>query len=58
MKISLAQTKPIRGDISANIVTHKRLIHLAISYKAGAIFSPELSVTGYEPKLAIDLATT
>ena len=57
MKISVAQTKPIKGDISANIDSHKKLIHLAISYKTDAIFFPELSLTGYEPELAKDLAT-
>ncbi|MCY7421001.1 MAG: carbon-nitrogen hydrolase family protein [Chitinophagaceae bacterium] len=57
MKISVAQTKPIKGNISANIDTHKKLIKLAISYKTDSIFFPELSVTGYEPKLAQDLVT-
>lgn len=57
MKIAVAQTRPIKGDISANIDTHKKLIDLAIFYKADTIFFPELSVTGYEPKLAKNLAT-
>lgn len=57
MKIAIAQTRPFKGDISANIETHKKLIELAISYKADTIFFPELSVTGYEPELAKDLAT-
>jgi predicted amidohydrolase len=56
MKISIAQIRPIKGDISANIETHKQLIDLAISHKAAAIFFPELSVTGYEPELAKELA--
>ena len=56
MKISVAQLKPIKGNISANIETHKKLIGLAISYKSNAIFFPELSVTGYEPGLAKDLS--
>ena len=57
MKICIAQTRPIKGDISANISNHKRMIDLAIFYKADAIFFPELSLTGYEPKLAKDLVT-
>lgn len=57
MKISIAQTKSITGNIFENIETHKKLIHLAITYKADAIFFPELSLTGYEPGLAKDLAT-
>ena len=57
MKISIAQTKPVKGNISENIDIHKKLIHLAITYKADAIFFPELSLTGYEPGLAKNLAT-
>ena len=57
MKITIAQTRSIKGDISANIATHKILIDLAISYNADAIFFPELSITGYEPELANALAT-
>ena len=56
MIISIAQTRPIIGDIFANISAHKKLIDLAISYKVDAIFFPELSITGYEPKLAKELA--
>jgi predicted amidohydrolase len=52
MKIAVAQTRPIKGDISTNIKTHKKLIDLAISYKVDTIFFPELSITGYEPELA------
>ncbi len=49
MKISIALTKPIKGDIEANIETHKRFINLAVSNGANAIFFPELSITVYEP---------
>jgi len=58
MKIAIAQTKSIKRDISANIETHQRLIELSLSLKADAIFFPELSITGYEPELAKELATT
>jgi predicted amidohydrolase len=58
MKISVAQTKPIKGDILANIETHKKLIELAVSHHADAIFFPELSITGYHSLLAKDLATS
>ena len=57
MKISVAQIRPVKGDVSANIETHKKMIALAVSYKADSIFFPELSVTGYEPELAQHLAT-
>jgi Predicted amidohydrolase len=58
MKISVAQIRPIKGDVNANIKTHKKIIELAVSYKADAIFFPELSLSGYEPALAKDLATS
>ena len=57
MKICVAQTKPFKGNIEKNIATHKELIRLAVSNGAEIIFFPELSITGYEPKLASELAT-
>ena len=57
MKICIAQTKPIKGNVSANIEAHKSFIDLALIYSAEAIFFPELSLTGYEPELAKKLAT-
>ncbi len=57
MKIAVAQIRPVIGDILANIETHKKWIGLAISSKADTIFFPELSMTGFEPKLANNLAT-
>ncbi|HXV98186.1 MAG TPA: carbon-nitrogen hydrolase family protein [Anaerolineae bacterium] len=57
MKICVAQTRPIKGDIQSNIVNHKKLIDLAISNGADVVIFPELSLTGYEPKLAKELAT-
>ena len=57
MKICVAQTRPIKGDIQRNIANHKKLIALAISHGADTIIFPELSITGYEPDLAKELAT-
>jgi predicted amidohydrolase len=57
MKICVTQTRPVKGDIQANIVNHKKLIELAIADKPDLIIFPELSLTGYEPKLAKELAT-
>ena len=57
MKICIAQTKPIKGDVSANIEAHNKLIELALTINAEAIFFPELSLTGYEPELAKKLST-
>lgn len=58
MKICVAQTRPVKGDIEINVTNHKKFIHLAILHGAGIIIFPELSLTGYEPKLAKALATT
>jgi predicted amidohydrolase len=57
MKICVAQTKSEKGNIQSNIENHKKWIEIAISKKAGLIVFPELSLTGYEPELAKDLAT-
>jgi predicted amidohydrolase len=57
MKICVAQTRPFKGDIQNNIDKHKELIDLAISNGANMIVFPELSITGYEPELAEELAT-
>lgn len=56
MKIALIQMKPQKGDIAANIETHKRFIGLAVQQNADAVFFSELSLTGYEPELAENLA--
>lgn len=58
MKICAAQTKPFPGDIESNIKQHKKLARLAAAKGAGLIIFPELSLTGYEPHLAEELATT
>jgi predicted amidohydrolase len=58
MKICLAQTRPYKGDISRNIDSHKKFIDAAASIGADMIVFPELSITGYEPQLAKELATT
>jgi len=56
MKIGVAQTRPITGDIQHNISRHMLLTDLAASYAADAIIFPELSLTGYEPTMAEALA--
>jgi predicted amidohydrolase len=57
MKICVAQTRAIKGDIQSNIDNHKKLIDLAISNGANIVIFPELSLTGYEPTLSKELAT-
>lgn len=56
MKLCVAQAKAVKGDIRSNIENHRKIIDLAISYGADTIIFPELSITGYEPTLAKDLA--
>ena len=52
MKICAVQTKPIKGDIHANIANHKKFINRAVAHGAELVIFPELSLTGYEPTLA------
>jgi len=56
VKIALVQSRPVKGNIAANIVDHKRMINLALEHGAELILFPELSITGYEPELAKELA--
>jgi predicted amidohydrolase len=55
MKLSVAQIKPVTGDIERNIVRHLEFVELAISHNIDLIVFPELSLTGYEPTLAQSL---
>ncbi len=56
MKIALAQINPKKGAIESNIKLHEEIIALAVKEKVNAIFFSELSITGYEPKLAKKLS--
>ena len=56
MKICLAQTRPISGDISANTRKHLQFIKQASQNNADLIAFSELSLTGYEPELAESFA--
>ncbi len=58
MKICVAQIKPVRGEVAANIDRHIVFIEQAINNRADTIVFPELSITGYEPGLAKQLATS
>ena len=57
MRICVAQLRPTAGDIEANVRKHHALLDLALSYDAQLVCFPELSLTGYETKLAGQLAT-
>ena len=58
MKICVAQTRPVKADIQRNVERHSVAVDLAASCGADTIIFPELSLTGYEPTLAGQLATT
>lgn len=57
MKLGVAQTRPVKGAIQENIETHKKLIDRAVLQGVDLLIFPELSITGYEPTLASELAT-
>ena len=56
MKICLAQTKPSKGELLQNLQDHLLIIQRAVKWEADLIVFPELSLTGYEPSLAENLA--
>jgi predicted amidohydrolase len=56
MKIALAQTRPLAGDIEHNLKSHLEFVDAAITYNAQLIIFPELSLTAYEPTHAEALA--
>jgi predicted amidohydrolase len=57
MIVCAAQMRTEAGDFEANTAKHLELIRLAADLGANLIFFPELSLTGYEPRLAKSLAT-
>lgn len=56
--IALAQSASLRGDTEANLQKHMEFTALAAEKRAQLIVFPELSLTGYEPDLAAELAFT
>jgi predicted amidohydrolase len=57
VKLCAAQLLPVAGEIERNVRKHVALINVAVSHRADLIYFPELSLTGYEPKLVQALAT-
>lgn len=57
MKICAVQHRPMPGDIAGNTARHLSLIELAIAEGADLVFFPELSLTGYEPRIGKSLVT-
>jgi predicted amidohydrolase len=55
MNICVAQIQSARGDIASSFQNHLKWIDLAIAENADFIVFPELSLTGYEPRLAKQL---
>ena len=56
MKICLAQIQPKAKDLQHTIELHKKCIQQAAHHDASLIVFPELSLTGYEPSLAQEVA--
>jgi len=55
-KIAAAQIASVRGDITGNIRAHAAAIEAAAKRAVSVLVFPELSLIGYEPDLAAELA--
>ena len=53
-----AQSLSVPGDIAANVQRHLRFMDVAAEQGVGFLMFPELSLTGYEPGMARELALT
>ena len=58
MKIGIVQTRPVRGNVAANLADHQQWASLAVERAVDLLVFPELSITAYEPSLAETLAMT
>ncbi|NIE74821.1 carbon-nitrogen hydrolase family protein [Pantoea sp. Ap-967] len=56
MKLCAVQLASRKGDFEANLARHQHCIEQAAAQGAGLVVFPELSLTGYEPTLARQLA--
>jgi len=54
--IAAAQSWSVKGNIEENIRIHKEYIKVALQANVDLLVFPELSLTGYEPELAKELA--
>jgi predicted amidohydrolase len=57
-RIAAAQVPSVRGDIPGNLRTHAAAITLAGERGISVLVFPEMSLIGYEPDLAAELAIT
>jgi predicted amidohydrolase len=55
-RIAAAQVASVRGDIARNVETHAAAIRTAAEHGVSVLVFPELSLIGYEPDLAAELA--
>lgn len=56
LTLAAAQAICVAGDLPANIERHLAFMHAAAEHNVQLLVFPELSLTGYEPSLAADLA--
>ncbi|WOE77274.1 carbon-nitrogen hydrolase family protein [Pseudomonas protegens] len=56
LTLAAAQSVSIAGDLPANLARHQHLMGVAAQQGAQLLVFPELSLTGYEPQLVIELA--
>lgn len=56
LTLAAAQSVSIAGDLPTNLAGHQRLMRLAAQQGVQLLVFPELSLTGYEPQLAAELA--
>lgn len=57
VRLCAAQLSLEAGKIERNVRKHVAFVDVAVSHRADLIYFPELSLSGYEPKLAKDVAT-
>lgn len=58
MKLVAAQLRSVAGDIEGNTQRHVLFIEAVAARSGAAVFFPELSLTGYEPRMAQQMAMT
>lgn len=56
MKICLAQIASVKGNLNENLSNHLTYVNKAVGLGADLVVFPELSLTGYYPSLAGELA--
>ncbi len=54
--IAAAQSSSVKGGIAENVQRHCEFVELAVEHQADVVVFPELSLTGYEPTVAMELA--